>query len=256
MTKLNQAVEIVKNIPNSPDLLLCGVEGVDQANYHFSVAHYEGHISEKNNVQNVFGNRPFFYNILSFRNNQAFRYESGTGHYYEFEGQPRFKRLAPLFTGKNYEQQQVAKPDSIYYCSEDSVNVLVSIPPDNLRHLLFDSNCLVVSFDKYNPLAVKIEDNSFLARVGENDLSNVSFSGPEFVDLVVKALSKHTKQVSLQSSKVDCSKLSVKQLQLISGSASNAKKGTLIYDEESDCVKFYNGKEWKVLKWQNENQAE
>ena len=82
----------------------------------------------------------------------------------------------------------------------------------------------------------------------------MSFNSKEFADIVTESLTKYTKQLSLKASKLSVNKLSVKHLQLESSSDLNVKKGTFIYDETTDTVKFYNGSKWRTLQWVDEEQ--
>lgn len=253
MTKPSQAIELVSNEEGSNDLLLCGIDGIEHADYNFSSSYYYGEISSNNSVSNVFGlgeHNKFFYTLLSFRNNQIIRYEAGTGYAYEKDGKNYFHRYLPMYEGKNENQTQLVPRGKISYaCINDAVNILVSSYPPNYSLIFHDKNCLLSSIDKTIPHCLQVLENSFLARVNDNDLSNLSFDSQTFSDIITEALKKHTKQLSLKTSKLSVNKLSVKQLQLDPSSDLNVKKGTLIYDETTDTVKFYNGSKWRTLKW-------
>jgi hypothetical protein len=251
--KPSQAIELISNVEGIDDLLLCGIEGIQHANYNFSVAHYYGTINSDNSVSNVFGlgeENKFFYTLLSFRDNEVIRYEAGTGYAYEKDGKHYFNRYLPIYQGKNEQHQQlVPKGKSTYICINDAINVLVSSYPPNYSLIFHDKNCLLSSIDKSIPHCIQVLENSFLARIDDDDLSNVSFNSKEFTEIVAESLAKYTKQLSLKVSKLSANKLSVKHLQLDSSSDFNVKKGTFIYDETTDTVKFYNGSKWRTLKW-------
>jgi len=256
MTKPSQAIELVANVDDSNDLLLCGIDGIQHANYDYSAAHYYGTISSDNSVSNVFGlgeNNKFFYILMSFRDNQIVRYEAGTGYGYEKDGKHYFNRYLPMYEGKNPQHQQLVKKNKEkYICLDDAVNVLVSSFPPDYSLMFYDKNCVLSSFDKSVPHAIQVLENSFLARVDVNDISNVSFDSKVFSDIIAEALTKYTKQLSLKASKLSVGKLSAKHFQLEPSSDLNVKKGTFIYDETTDTVKFYNGEKWRTLKWVDE----
>lgn len=253
MTKPSQAIELVSNEEGSNDLLLCGIDGIEYANHNFSSSYYYGEISSDNSVSNVFGlgeHNKFFYTLLSFRDNQVIRYEAGTGYGYEKDNKQYFHRYLPMYEGKNEEQKKlVPQGKNSYICIKDAVNILVSSYPPNYSLIFYDKNCLLSSIDKTIPHCLQVFENSFLARVSDNDLSSVSFNSKEFAEIVAEALTKYTKQLSLKTSKLNVNQLSVKHLQLDSSSDLNVKKGTFIYDETTDTVKFYNGSKWRTLKW-------
>ena len=253
MKKPSQAIEIVSISDDSSDLLLCGIDGIHHANYKFSEAHYYELIGSDNSVSNVFGlgeENKFFYTLSSFRDNEVIRYESGTGYAYEKDGKNYFCRYLPLYAGKNLAHRQLIKRDnSQFILDPTAVHVLMSSVPEDYAFIFFDNNCILSSIDKVTPRAIQVQENSFLARVNDNDLSNVLFNSKEFAEIVAEALTKYTKQLVLKTSKLSVNKLSVKQLQLEPSSDTSVKKGTFIYDETTDTVKFYNGSEWRTLKW-------
>lgn len=261
MTKPNHAVELISNIENSNDLLLCGIEGIERANHEFSSAYYYKTIGPENSVSNVFGlgeNKKFFYTLLSFRDNEIIRYECGTGYGYENEGKQYFKRYLPLYEGKNFKQRKFFSNPSAskYYCISDAVNILMSSVPEDYLFAFYDKNCTLYSNGVAKPLAIKVEDHSFLARINDNDISNLSFDSKTFSDIIAESLMKYTKQIALKCSKLNANKLAIKQLQLEPSDVAGAKAGTFIYDQETDTVKFYNGAVWRSLKWADEEKAE
>jgi hypothetical protein len=251
--KPSQAIEIVINEEGTNDLLLCGIDGIEQASHKFSEAQYYNKINPDNTISNVFGlgeHNKFFYTLMSFRDNEIIRYESGTGYGYEKDGKQYFCRYLPLYDGKNPTHRQlIKKTKPSFSCSQDSISILTSSVPDDYAFIFFDKNCLLSSIDKATPRAIEVLENSFLARISVNDLSNVSFDSKEFSDIVAESLTKYSKQLSLKSSKLNANKLSVKQLQLEPTSDLSVKKGTFVYDEKSDTVKFFNGLTWRTLAW-------
>lgn len=253
MTKPNQAIELVSNVDDTNDLLLGGIDGIQYANYDFSSAHYTGAIGDQNSVSNVFGlgeDNKFFYTLLSFRDNEIVRYESGVGYGYEKDGKQYFCRYLPAYEGKHPQQQQlVSKKKNTYICDKGAVNVLMSSYPANYSYLFHDSNCIISSIDTSTPYPVHVKEHSFLARLNDNNLASVPFDSKAFSEIVAESLTKYNKQLSLKASKLNANKLSVKQLQLEPTSDLNVKKGTFIYDEESDTVKFFNGIRWRTLAW-------
>jgi hypothetical protein len=253
MKKPSQAIEIVSNEEGSNDLLLCGIDGIEQASHKFSEAQYYNYISSDSAVSNVFGlgeQNKFFYTLMSFRDNEVIRYESGTGYGYEKDGKQYFCRYLPLYDGKNPTHRQlIKKTKPSFSCSQDSISILTSSVPEDYAFIFYDANCLLSSVDKVTPRAIQVLENSFLARISVNDLSNVSFDSKEFSNIVAESLTKYNKQLSLKTSKLNANKLSVKQLQLEPTSDLNVKKGTFVYDEESDTVKFFNGTRWRTLVW-------
>lgn len=238
------------------DILLCGLHNIHCANYDFSVAHYTKQITEDNSLGNVVGygpERKFFYKLTAYKDNVVVGHERGIGYAYQINDKDYFKREIPLIYGKHDNHAQYILDDfSRFYIDSDAINIISSETPPALSMLLYDKNCIIVSTNQFTPFTIKVLENSFLARVGENDISNLSFESDDFVKVVSEALTKYSKQLSLKSSKLSVNSLSVKQLQLQNNAGANVKRGTLIYDEELDAIKFYNGTTWRTLKWEED----
>lgn len=253
--KPNQAIEVIYPSEDGNDILLCGIDDIQHANYELSVALYEQHINENNLVKNVIGIGPdkqFFYTISSFKDNRSIFYESGIGYAYEKDGKCYFNRTLPLYSGKTRDSKNPLARNSKFIFHEDTINILYSSVPDHFAYLFFDNNCILSSAASLAPVPIQVQENSFLARVSDNDLSSVSFSDKAFSDIIAEALTKYTKQLSLKTSKLSANKLSVKHLQLEPSNDTNVKKGTFVYDEATDSIKFYNGEKWRTLKWADE----
>jgi hypothetical protein len=244
---------------DNPDIILSGLAGIEKANYELSEAYYYKHISDENKISNVIGlgpNHKFFYKISSYKDNVVVAYEKGIGYAYQHNGQTYFKRLIPLVYGKNESHAQIISDNKLrFYFQEGATNVIISEIPPNLALLYHSENSLVVANDSFFPINLELPNNSFLATVNE-EICSLSFDSKEFSEYVSQALCNYTKQLSLRTSKLNANKLSTKQLQLEPSSGTNAKKGTFIYDDETDTVKFYNGEKWRTLQWVDEEKSE
>jgi hypothetical protein len=260
MTKPNLAIETFSFSENNADILLIGIDNIDKANIYFSEAHYYKYITDNNSVKNVMGIGPenkFFYKIAAYKDNNLVSYEYGVGYAYDLDGSTYFKRETPMLYGKNENHQRVLQnSQSRFYSPPGAINIITSEIPPNNTALYFEKNSILASKDAFLPHPIKILDNSFLARVSEDDLSSLSFDSKDFSDIVVTALTKYTKQLALKCSKLNANKLAVKQLQLESSDGAGAKAGTFVYDNETDTVKFYNGNRWRTLKWADEENPE
>ncbi len=240
------------------DIILCGLLDIEKGSIVLSEAKYYNYISNENSIANTIGFGPdnkFFYKISSYKDNAVVGYEKGIGYAYEHNNQIYFKREVPLIYGKNENHVQFIKSSSRFYFPEDSISVIVSEIPPSLALLYHAQNSLVVARDPFFPVTLSLPNDSLLATINDN-ICALSFDSKEFSDYVSEALSKYSKQLSLRTSKLNVNKLAAKQLQLEPSSGTNAKKGTFIYDEETDTVQFYNGEKWRTLQWVDEEKAE
>jgi hypothetical protein len=255
--KPSQAIETVINEDGTNDLLLCGIDNLHKASYDYSAALYNKYITSDNLISNVIGigeDNKFFYILETYSSdNKVVRYEHGLGYAYESNGKHYFKRFLQLYNGNSVENRDVCYKQIDYFnCDKDLVTILKSTLPEHYFMCLYEDNCILASTGPFVASAIKLKENSFLARVDVNDISSVSFDSKIFSDIVAESLTKYAKQLSLKTSKLSVNKLSVKQLQLESSSDNNVKKGTFVYDETTDTVKFYNGEKWRTLKWVDE----
>lgn len=258
--KPSQAIETVVNQDGSNDLLVCGITNLFKASYDYSAAVYNKLITEDNSISNVIGygeDNKFFYILETYGpNNKVVRYEHGLGYAYQQDDKAYFKRFLQIYSGKSVEDKLFCFKQTDYFpCDKDLVTVLRSTLPEHYFMCLYEDNCVLSSTGPFVASSVKIKENSFLARIDVNDISSVSFDSKVFSDIIAEALTKYTKQLSLKASKLSANKLSVKHLQLESSSDLNVKKGTFIYDETTDTVKFYNGSKWRTLLW-SEDESE
>jgi hypothetical protein len=257
--KPSQAIETVVNEDGSNDLLVCGITNLYKASYDYSAALYNKLITEDNSISNIIGigeDNKFFYILETYGpDNKVVRYEHGLGYAYQQDNKTYFKRFLQIYSGSRVEEKSVCFKQTDYFpCDKDLVTVLRSTLPEHYFMCLYEDNCVLSSTGPFVASSIKIKENSFLARVDVNDISSVSFDSKVFSDIIAEALTKYTKQLSLKASKLSANKLSVKHLQLESSSDLNVKKGTFIYDETTDTVKFYNGSKWRTLQWVDEEQ--
>lgn len=217
MTKQTPAIELVSNIDDSNDLLLCGIDGIDKGNYRLSFAQYYGVINESSLIHNHFAlgeDNKFFYSLFSIDDNTVVRYESGFGYIYQKDSQRLLHRSIPIFEGKRLDHRQLVKSSDVrFVCDPTRVNILLATYPEDYAFAFHDDNCILTSKALAHPHSVQVKPHSFLARVEDGDLKSVSFFSDEFSDIVSKSI----KQFS--------------------------------YDEKTDSLKFFDGTRWRSLQW-------
>lgn len=217
MTPKTLPIEIVSNIQNSDDLLLCGVEGIENANYNLSVAQYYGIINDDCLIHKHFEfgeDNKFYYTLMSLSNNEVVRHESGFGYIYQDGPNRILKRSIPIFEGKRLDHRQLVKSINVrFVCDPSRVNLLTASYPEDYAFALHDDNCLLSSKGLARPHSIQIKPHSFLARINDNDISSLSFTSDDFSDIVSKSI----KQFS--------------------------------YDEKTDSLKFFDGTRWRSLQW-------
>jgi hypothetical protein len=132
--------------------------------------------------------------------------------------------------------------------------LLTNYSPQGLHELLVADNCLITSTDSYEPAVIQMQENSFLVRLDKGiesakveDLSNKD----GIKNWIKDTICNYTKQIVLKTSKLDAKTIGVSHLILKPTKKPLAKKGELYYDESLDRLKFYDGKQWRTISYED-----
>lgn len=132
--------------------------------------------------------------------------------------------------------------------------LLTNYSPQGLHELLVFDNCIITSTHPYQPSVIQMKENSFLARLGSNvDSVTVDDLSKEdsIKNLIKTSMCNYTKQIALKTSKLDTKTISASHLILKPTKKPLAKKGELFYDESLDRLKFYDGKQWRTILYED-----
>jgi len=147
-----------------------------------------------------------------------------------------------------------------FYLSEGEELVVSSSFPLSHTETLCDSHCVLASNEAFSPVPIKLQEFSFLSRL-DDSITSVSFQSikdiPELSESILESVTSYTKQISLGASKLSMKSkrgvISSHVFQLNPTSNPPAKKGTLIYDELTDTLKYYDGISWRSLSFTKDN---
>jgi hypothetical protein len=251
------AIETALPCPKSKDLKLSGISSLSFINESLSIALSQGSISNDNTFLNVFGlDNLFFYHAEKVSNNIRLVLERGIGHLISIDNEVYLRRERPVCYYLNDSNEPIASTHA-YDLTIDNDNeyiVVSSTLPPSYIELLYEQNAVITSSDSFLPQSVKLDENSVLARLQDKIVSlclKDFGSLDDFQKAVNEALLSYKNQVTL-----GCSKLSMKSkrgvissniFQLNPTSNPPAKKGTFIYDETDDLLKYYDGSSWRSL---------
>lgn len=132
--------------------------------------------------------------------------------------------------------------------------LLTNYSPQGLHELLVFDNCIITSTDPYQPAVIQMKKNSFLARLdGSTESITVDDLSKEesIKNLIKTSMCNYTKQIILKTSKLDTKTINVSHLILKPTKKPLAKKGELYYDESLDRLKFYDGKQWRTISYED-----
>lgn len=181
----------------------------------------------------------FFYAASILRKDRCKFTEIGIGHIELDGGSPILHRDKHLYHQRGEDTYLAHKFDKLECVVEDSI-IVTSYSPKTIHELLYTDNCLITSIDAHTPSVTHMPENSLLLRLTK-DIEAVS------TDVAVKELlCKYTKQLVLKSPRLDVKTVSTQHI-IINTSKPLGKKGEVYYDEQDNRLKFYNGREWKVI---------
>jgi len=160
----------------------------------------------------------FYYRFDIIVNSESVANEIGVGELVEHDGNIILKRTQPLYVQAQGEERRVAygvRP--IDLTSNEDLIMVTSYTPSNIIEALPDPHMIIISLADHHPHPLKIEENSLIGRLDDtiesikiSDLPNVA---PSYDDIADAPLIK----------------------------------GSIVFDNEWDTLKYYNGKEWRSL---------
>jgi len=163
----------------------------------------------------------FFYKIERYqRDGTVAAFEIGVAHLTNHDNNIILRRSQPLFFQYRDEPLRSALDVATYsfLCKTDDTLIVSTHVPTTLVECFVDENMVIVSKDRHVPHPVYLKKHSVLGRVGEEDIDSVNI-----YDLPSVAQSVERIQ--------DAPEI----------------KGLIVYDEEWDILKYYNGNEWREL---------
>lgn len=246
------AAEAAIQLPKTTSLKLCGIDKLNTINPDLAVL-----FDESNLFVNVFGlDTKLFYvaEKVSSENKFVLR-ERGIGYVSSTDDGYLFNRLTPISV--QYSDGSISpcngSPVDLYVNPGEHVVISSSYPASHIE-LLHDSHCVITSREPFVPSPVVIQDNSLLGRFKE-DIVSIAFSDfasvAELQNALIDSLSKYSKQINLSCSKLSLDNanapISSSLFQLNPTSSPPAKRGTIMYDENDNNIKYYDGSSWRTL---------
>lgn len=248
-TTTKQAFERAKATDTCVDLVLIGTE---QARDLFPLLRQEpkAYTSETHSFANVFGfDCKFYYRLEKYTiNNILTDVEIGVGCITKENDLTIFKRLQSIvYKHRDQDFVPVRMPVDVFRETNDQEYiVLFSHIPTTLSELLTEPNSLVVSVEN-NPInTVKIDNNSVLGRL-DKDVESLSLD--TLSEKTLELICSYTKQIVFNCSQLEIKKLKTNSLQLKPSKRPQSKEGTLVYNETTKALEYYDGEKWRVLQW-------
>jgi hypothetical protein len=243
------AIEALTTSPDNQDLELIGQSPLVNVSKALASAVKAGVINDSISFSKIFGYETNFYYIIEcVTNEKVTSYERGIGYIYQQDNRTFLKREIPIANGKNAAQciSSSSCGTATFNCCDSDCTVLYSCVPHSLVECFPFDNTILASQSRFTPQPVSLQQNCLLGRLDDN-LQSIPLDNETFIDKIVNAISKFTKQIKLKTSKLSLKRIECETIDLLATSNIRAKKGSLYYDESDDTIKVYNGNEWKTI---------
>ncbi len=228
------------------ELELCGCCALEQVNQPLYYAVKNKAITEDNSFLKVFGfDVCFFYALEQIKDGKIVKNERGIGSLRKEGDKILLKRDVPVATGNGDAPHIPCEGKCTYFnCTDCEHLIAYSTLPVNYGELLLHANTLITSVAPFVPSALVVENNSLVGRL-DDDLTSLS------IEDVVHLIASYTKQLVLKTSRLESKRIVTKTLELQNNSSQEVRKGSLIYNEEENALKFYDGKNWKRILYED-----
>jgi len=200
----------------------------------------------------------FFYLAEKIQDNTVLLRERGIGRLVAIDNGYEIERIQPLgfyVNGDSNPHPCVNGPVDF----SDTITVTSSYPFSLLESLSEDHSVVTCS-SPFVPRPVQLSNFSILGRL-DGEIVSLSFNElskcEEFREALASAVTSYTKQMAFSASKINTKTkrgvISSNVFHLNPTSNPPAKKGTLIYDEIDDTLKYYDGTTWRSLSFTKDN---
>ena len=197
-------------------LKLLGTESLYAAFPDLEISRFN---SKDNSFVSIYGfDNRFFYKIERVRDNEILSFEVGVGYLSTHDGNIVLRRTQPLiYQFEDEPMRSAVNCNPAPFICNDTL-LVTTYTPTSLTECFTDENMVIVSKDRHIPHPVYLDQHSVLGRVGEKDIDSVNIYDLPSVAQSVPSVD-------------DAPKV----------------KGLIIYDEEWDILKYYNGTEWREI---------
>lgn len=190
------------------------------------------YINENNLVQNNLSPGEIFY----YRLYQGSTYETGFGEIINSGVYTILNRKVP---DVYYDGQNNNNLTGFYEFEGPQLFLQVSAPPSVDNALAYENSVLCTSSSGTTNI-VPLQNNTLM---GCKDDSLQSIDGTELVEMFGNNI-----PVALEGKSISCAALNLYSIRLLpSGRPLNPPRGTIIYNDQSNVIEFYNGNSWSTL---------
>jgi len=236
-----QALEKAASVNDSTDLELLGTEALKANATYAKLIEQKEISSAQNSFLSLFGlDTKFFYSVTLVCESHGFT-EHGLGYIYNQNKKFFLKRFRPFYMIENGAFAHLKRPRPVI-CSHNDYVVASSYIPSTFVEVLTEPHSVITCEESHLPTSFAVSDNSLIGRHG-GSLESIPFSS---------FIQNDKKNLSLKSPKVDVKRLTANNVQLNAAQTAPERKGVIFYDENDDCLKYYDGNSWRILMWQED----
>ena len=205
-----------------------------------------------------------FYSVLAiYDDREHTEGEHGVGRIVQKENKFYLERLVPVsYTNDDGDQTQVQGGEP---CNFRGCNFLVvsTSQPQHYIDAFSSPHSVLASIDSFSPTPIEIEPESLLGR--KDDLiQSVDMSELKemIADSVIEIVLESRRQFRLKARHINLDRknaaLSAPVLRALPVYNDKEKpplqKGVIIYNDDSDCLQYYDGTKWRTLKWMEDDE--
>lgn len=188
----------------------------------------------------------FYFKFVHYREQEPFYTEVGLGSIIKSNDLTFLERKKIIFSVVRGEV--LPHPSAYTTPTVDESRDYLEVTPHYITNpfeLMQDGNVVVCTDEEATPTQVIIEDNSLLGRLNDS-IQSVSINDV-FIQILECFLS-YKKSINLKCHKLFSSVLNCNSLVLsLKKKTQKPPMGSIIWDSDDKLLKFYNGKEWKVI---------
>lgn len=193
----------------------------------------------------------FYYQLLHLKSQNIVFIEVGLGELEQIDGQLFLKRVHALY---NQTPDGNISPNPLCYhapmSDPDEYLHIAHFNISNAIQLFLHPNTIPYASEN-GPAVLYPETNNLIGRL-DGDLQPIEitelFSLESFTNRVLETVSGFSKAITLKTTKLYSKLINTTTLVLSSTKpTSKSPKGSLIYDDDEKCLKFFDGSAWKRI---------
>lgn len=245
-------------------------ENNDNLNLNLTFDYSFEDIPTETNIQSIIPENSLFMYKLEERRTQnedpSYKYEIGLGKIKNVGGNLILDRLETKYYAFAGFEQVV--PSSLFFLDfnfPEGYLLLSSIGTDSVKDYFIENNSVLASIDKNSPSPVVLEEFTLLGRMDGNiqsidssELRQILTDG-NIINAIESSTGNYTflcQTLNLSNSNSRLSSAALQARPVYNNSnRPTPQRGMIIYNDQTNRLEVYDGSDWKVIKWADEDSS-